>query len=359
MPAGAPASAPEFRKMSNLNNWMSELKPTRKLVELWLPGSHDAGVYTDEQKDVTPGDTARCQNAHIGEQASCGSRVFDIRVFLRGTGLLGRTKIPTMGHFFMDTAPLGSYGGTLEAALNDAGVFLAAFKKEFLIFRIGHTECLEEVADVLEKFRKADTSEKFKFRNPRKTTIKPANKTNVSLFHRGAKNLADVEVEQLRGKLVVLCDSENLQSENFKPGDGYYLYDKYSTSPSTAQIRFCGKYTGDLKAYAKTSKSDQGNWSPEGSKKNAEDALVEHQAHKLPDHLWWVYWQETGGNVSENTSATTGMHNRLENFLSKFRTGNLPHPNVIGQDFVERVTCGAIVKMNSDLATADFHTQDY
>jgi hypothetical protein len=354
MPAGAPASAPEFRKMSNLNNWMSELKPTRKLVELWLPGSHDAGVYTDEQKDVKPGDTARCQYAHIGEQASCGSRVFDIRVFLRDTGFLGRTKIPTMGHFFMDTAPFGSYGGTLEAALNDAGVFLAAFKKEFLIFRIGHTECLAEVAAVLEKFRKADTSEANNFRAPK--PFKETGRNNVKLFHRGAKSLADVEVEKLRGKLVLLCDNENLQSENFKLGDGYYLFDKYSTSPSKAQIRFCGKYGGSP---VKTSKKGKGNWSPEGSVINADEAFSEHQKHNLSDHLWWVYWQETGGNVSENTSATMGMHNRLENFLSKFRTGNLPHPNIIGQDFVEKVTCGAIVKMNPDLANADFHTHDY
>jgi hypothetical protein len=215
------------------------------------------------------------------------------------------------------------------------------------------------VAAVLEKFRKADVSENLPDQVKKFTNVSPG-KTNATLFHRGAKSLADVEVEQLRGKLVVLCDNENLRSENFKPGDGYYLYDKYPGTSSTAQIRFCGKYTGDLKTAAKTSKRDKGNWSAEGSVKNAEDGWLEHQKHNLHDHLWWVYWQETGGNVSENTAATKGMHNRLENFLSKFRANtNLPHPNVIGQDFVEKVTCGAIVKMNPDLATANFHTQDY
>jgi hypothetical protein len=106
MPARAPASAPEFRKMTMvyLHNWMSGLQGTRKLVELWLPGSHDSGVYTDKKKGVDPGDSARCQYENIYEQASVGSRVFDIRVFLRDTGFLGRTKIPTMGHFFMDKA---------------------------------------------------------------------------------------------------------------------------------------------------------------------------------------------------------------------------------------------------------------
>jgi hypothetical protein len=368
--------------MSSLRNWMSELKPTRKLGELWLPGSHDSGVYTDKEKGVDPGDSARCQYENIFEQARVGSRVFDIRVFLRNTGFFNRTKIPTMGHFFMDTAPLGSYGGTLEDALNDAGIFLTANKKEFLIFRIGHTECLAEVADVLEKFRIADISEKLpetvkkytwaastQAGSPSGSTgtsgstgkSKPTGKTNATLFYRGTRktgNLADVEVEKLRGKIVLLCDNENLRSQNFEPGDGYYLFDKYSTSPSNAQIRFCGKYGGSP---VKASEKGKGNWSSEGSVTNAEEAWSEHQKHckSVPDHLWWVYWQQTGGNVWENTSATTGMHNRLDNFLSRFRTGNLPHPNIIGQDFVERFTCSAIVKMNPDLETANFHANDY
>jgi hypothetical protein len=339
MPAGAPASAPEFRKMPNvrLHNWMEALKPDKKLVDLWLPGSHDSGVYMDKEKGLDPSSSACCQSGNIGKQADVGSRVFDIRCFMDG-------NTPKMGHFFMDIAPLGSYGGTLESALDDAGVFLTANNTEFLIFRIGHTECIQEVAAVLEKFRIADTSEKFHNPKYRKT-----GNNNASLFHRSTTGsiLVDQEVRQLKGKLVLLCDNENLQSANFKPGKGYYLYDKYSTSPSNAQIRFCGKYGGSP---VKTSTKGKGNWSADGAVNNAEEAFLEHQTHcankPKPDHLWWVYWQQTGGNVKEKTSAMTGMHNRLEIFLSKFRTGNLPHPNIIGQDFVEKVTCGAIVKMN-------------
>jgi hypothetical protein len=181
------------------------------------------------------------------------------------------------------------------------------------------------------------------------------NLTNSKLFYRiGKGNLAAVEVNQLRGKLVLLCDNEELNSSHFKPGDGYCLYEKYSpTPPSTsAQIRFCGKYTGDLKTKAKTSKKDNGNWSPEGAVKNAEEACQEHKNHPS-DHLFWVYWQQTGGNVRENTTAAEGMHNRLDNFLSTIRASNktLPLPNVIGHDFVNNFTCGAIAKMNADVST--------
>jgi len=246
-----------------------------------------------------------------------------------------------MGHFFADKPPFGEYGGTLESALNDALNFVKISPSEFLIFRIGHTECLKEVAQVLEAFYNSPDGN--------------GNLTNSKLFYRiGKGNLAAVEVNQLRGKLVLLCDNEELNSSHFKPGDGYCLYEKYSpTPPSTsAQIRFCGKYTGDLKTKAKTSKKDNGNWSPEGAVKNAEEACQEHKNHPF-DHLFWVYWQQTGGNVRENTTAAEGMHNRLDNFLSTIRASNktLPLPNVIGHDFVNNFTCGAIAKMNADVST--------
>jgi hypothetical protein len=318
-----------------LHNWMSGLDHNRKLVELCLPGSHDAGVYLDKDKGVTPGDKARCQDGNIGKQAYCGSRVFDIRCFMDG-------KTPKMGHFFADKPGVGDWGGTLESALSDAADFLIAFNTEFHIFRIGHTKCVEAVSAVLEAFR-AKTNQ---------TTFK----SYATLIHRGVKgSLADVQVRHLRGKLVLLCDNAELKSANFKPGDGYYLYDKYP-STSAAQISFCGKYSGDLKTATKLFKKDRGNWSPEGAATIAEEACNGHRGHP-PNHLFWVYWQETGGNVLENAMASTGIHNRLENFLSKFRVTDptnpnyLPLPNVIGHDFVDKFTCGAIVKMNKDVNT--------
>jgi hypothetical protein len=329
--------------MYYLYNWMKGLKDTRKLVDLCLPGSHDAGVYTDEEKGVKPGDTARCQQKNIYEQAMVGSRVFDIRCFLRSTGFLGKTKIPTMGHFFADKAPLGDWGGTLESALDDAVRFIAppplALPSEFLIFRIGHTECTAEVAEVLEK---TDT-----------TTGKLKYKNFILWGDRG--NLANLEVKHLRGKLLLIFDEKFLGSGDFKTADGYYPYVKY---PMISQngLSFCGMYSGELKARAKPSKKDQGNWSAEGAVEIAMNASKEHkdlQTHP-PDHLFWVYWQETGGNVLQNTTATTGVKYRLDNFLHELRdpNNNFRLPNVIGHDFVNKATCSRIVKINSDLANA-------
>jgi hypothetical protein len=96
---------------------------------------------------------------------------------------------------------------------------------------------------------------------------------------------------------------------------------------------------------------DKGNWSSEGSVKITSAACEEHQKHDGGDHLLWIYWQETGGNVEKNTTAKQGMHARLDQFLTDIRDpkNNLPKPNVIGHDFVTAATCTKIVKMNQDV----------
>jgi hypothetical protein len=324
-----------------IHNWMSGLKGSRKLVELCLPGSHDAGVYRDLNAGVNPGASARCQYSTIWQQAMEGSRVFDIRCFLRKTGIIKKTKTPTMGHFFKEgrDGSLGEYGGTLMSALEDAGTFVNLYPTEFLIFRIGHTKCTGNVAEALEQFRT-------------KTNPNTHKMTFATAIHRGATgNLADLEVHQLRGKLLLVFDKE-FNSPNFSSGEGYYPYSKY---PSIAQtgLTFCGGYSGGLKTSLAPRAKDKGNWSAEGSVEITHAACEEHQRHGGNDHLLWVYWQETGGDVLKNTTATQGMHARLDKFLSEVGNprNNLPKPNVIGHDFVNAVTCRKILKMNRDVDT--------
>jgi hypothetical protein len=324
-----------------LHDWMSHLKFDRKLSELCLPGSHDAGVYKDKDAGVKPGSSTRCQYSNIWQQAMHGSRVFDIRCFLRKTGVFNKTKTPTMGHFFKEgkDGSGGDYGGTLISALEDAALFLSTHSTEFLIFRIGHTKCTGDVAEPLQQFRdKVD----------QKTQKMPYK----SLVHRGATgNLANLQVHQLRGKLLLVFDKE-FNSPNFSTDEGYYPYSKY---PSIAQtgLTFCGSYSGSVGASLAPKNKDKGNWSAEGSVGIANAACQEHQNHGGGNHLLWVYWQETGGNIKINTTVKQdGMHARLDKFLSEVRDPkNNYMPNVIGHDFVNEATCRKIVKMNRDVDT--------
>jgi hypothetical protein len=174
----------------------------------------------------------------------------------------------------------------------------------------------------------------------------------ASIIHRRATgNLADLEVSQLRGKLLLVFDKE-FNSPNFSTDEGYYPYHKYPPAAQTG-LTFCGKYSGGVGTSLAPKSKNKGNWSAEGSTMIANAACEEHQKHGGGDHLLWVYWQETGGDVLKNTTASQGMHARLDKFLSNIRDPkeNLPLPNVIGHDFVNATTCRKIVKMNRDVDT--------
>jgi hypothetical protein len=114
--------------------------------------------------------------------------------------------------------------------------------------------------------------------------------------------------------------------------------------------RFCGKYSGGLGNALAPKSKDKGNWSAEGAVKIAHTACEAHQRH-AGDHLLWIYWQETGGDVYKNTKAAKGMYARLDEFLSDIRDpkSKLPRPNVVGHDFVSQISCGKIAKMNPDV----------
>jgi len=309
--------------------WMSELDDSKQLCELCLPGSHDAGVYEDKSEKVKPGPKARTQYSHIENQAYEGSRVFDVRVFLRTKGIIHKKEIPTMGHFFKEGEDgyMGEYGGTLMAALGYAAGFLNTWKSEFLIFRIGHTKCTKNVAGALKQF----------------------DKDYPNIIHKGATgNLANLTVQNLRGRLLLVFDKD-FNDPAFKPADGYYPYLKHPNIPGGAGVSFCGKYSGGVGTAMALKTENKGNWSSEGAVKVADQAVTTHQGHNQTDHLWWVYWQETGGNVQANTTkAQVGMHDRLGSFLLDMSVKRMM-PNVIGHDFVSKHTCIPIIKMNADL----------
>lgn len=331
--------------MPKMEDWMDKLDDNLTLAQLCLPASHDAGVYRDKQNGVTPGPSTCCQDSNIWKQALAGCRVFDIRCFLRTTGVVNKEQTVTMGHFFKEGKDgyLGQYGGTLISALEDAGFFLNSHRREFLIFRVGHTKCTGDVADALKEFRNMTDPNTFK-------------QKYATLIHRGCNgNIADLQVSQLRGKLLLVFDKE-FHAPNFSSDDGYYPYYKFPVNSNTG-LTFCGKYKGALGTKLALKSEDKGNWSADGAVKLAYAGIEEHKKHAGPAHLLWVYWQETGGNVEQNTAAPQGMRSRLDAFVSELRQSRIQDPNtavipnVIGHDFVNEDTCRKIAKLNPKMDT--------
>jgi hypothetical protein len=372
--AEPPYTEPQLTKMAAIESWMKGLSLNRKLFELCLPGSHDAGVYRDLKRNYTheinPGAMTRCQNENIREQAMCGSRVFDIRVFLRkdrSANTDGYTEIPTMGHFALETThgKGGDYGGTLITALHDAALFLKEQPSEFLIFRIGHTKCTEKVAEVLKHFR-WDTKH-------RDEDDADAAHRQVVIYTGANGNLAHLGYQQLKGKLLLVFDDEKFNDKSFKDSlkkslfgpkttdNGYYGYEKYPEYPKMLPIglSFCGEYLGGGKEKAAVLwRGERGNWTAQSADDLGRHACEEHQKNHADraDHLLWLYWQQTGGNIWDNTTQDPqGMHARLQKFLNVVsRDDRLAMPNVIGHDFVTKETCTKIVKLNPDLKDTDF-----
>src|SRR5262249_32505426 len=69
--------------MASTKDWMSAISPTTQLSGIIMPGSHDAGV-AKTNVELNKGSSeawAACQDGEIYDQAICGSRFFDLRVF--------------------------------------------------------------------------------------------------------------------------------------------------------------------------------------------------------------------------------------------------------------------------------------
>lgn len=312
--------------MSNAN-WMSRIQHNPRLINMVLPGSHDAGVYGDSLTRVAcPKRYARTQGSNIYNQAFSGSRVFDVRVFLKKVkDESGQSVIePTMGHFAAEkfkwpkigktTGSFGAYGGSFMTAVKDAVAFVKTYPSEFLILRISHTYCPDHVGAALSQFMQTGD--------------------NASYVYNKARNIAKCKLSELKGKVVMVFASEF--HNGFSPKDGYLpLYKFDAGSTYTQGLCFCGTYK---------SKKDMAD-----VLKVARGAADEHQGHKK-DHLHWVYWQQTGGNVSSNTKGSHGAHSALGDFIKEIKAqmgGNQwSLPNVIGHDFVSDQTCKQIFELN-------------
>ena len=71
---GAPQSTPATIPHSHLADWMAPVPGTKKITELSIPGTHDAGALHEHFPN-----TAKCQDLTISDQLLAGVRFLDIR----------------------------------------------------------------------------------------------------------------------------------------------------------------------------------------------------------------------------------------------------------------------------------------
>jgi hypothetical protein len=170
------------------STWMADLlsvKPTIKLCDLVMPGSHDAGMWTGA------GDKSKTQRLSILGQLQAGSRYFDIRTCLSLSGEVW-------------TYHGTEWGDSLTNILSDVETFLkGAGSKELVILKFSHA-----------------------YENSKAPTVAQVKKFNATLLYKGSPvNPVDVPLADLQGKLLAVFGDDNSSFKSFwDPSTGIFPY---------------------------------------------------------------------------------------------------------------------------------------
>ena len=250
------------------SDWMA-IYQDRKLGELHLPGSHDAGTtkqYIDKTLVGTDSNAAT-QTLTIREQLEAGTRFFDLR--------LTEHKKKIVAHH--TTAGQGAYGKTaVDDVLADAADFCNKHKTEVAIFRISHTSLKTSAHEI-------------------------AKASGQGALHTGSGNLCTKQLKDIvavGGGLVCIFDEEKFGNV-IRQDEGIHSYSKYKDDPANKRgISTCGCYSATNALH---------NVVCNGLKGQFEHSAKHVNQH---EHLWQVYWQKTYTNPFHSSGIETGTKKR-------------------------------------------------
>jgi hypothetical protein len=265
-----------------------------RLDQIIIPGSHDAGLARNFQKDLSklssPATTVT-QNEGVWYQAKAGSRFFDVRIQkIEGELTSFHTAKKPLGK--SDMRSLGASGQGFVRILNDLREFVFRNRTEFVIVRLSHlrdsTDVFQELWDWIET---------------------PKNSPYV---YKGTGNLAGALVRELAGQIVFVIEAKKFKHAVNPPGggparvpgqaDGFHTFyqNKGGTLPRvTDGLCVCGEFSNKKKLHQILAKQVD-NYSHHDQHKN-------HQADQA--HLCALYWTATGGNIEENTQRELTQQN--------------------------------------------------
>jgi hypothetical protein len=259
------------------SDWMGQYQD-RRLGDMHLPGSHDAGTtkdYIDKTLFGTDSNAAT-QNLTIAEQLLVGTRFFDLR--------LATHKKQVVAHH--TTAGQGAYSSTpVDDVLEGAAKFCKAHPTEVVIFRISHTSLSTDAHQI-------------------------AKLSGRGALHKGTGNLCDKTLGEIVGNgggLVCIFDEEKFGTV-INQREGIHGYAKYSQkSANDTGISTCGCYSGTHKLDQVICNGLKGQY--EHNEKHAD----------RNKHLWQVYWQKTYVNPVSTTGIQRGTAKQDPYYSTKDR----------------------------------------
>lgn len=292
------------QSLLNTANWMGRLEGTRRLDELVMPGSHDAGMSVlDHCSFGMFAKPATKTQAHtIGTQLLMGSRYFDIRVDYDHDELVTCHR----------TGMLGCNGERFKRVLEQTCDFLKAYPSETVFLKLSHIRKYGDAHDP------AVT----------KQLIEECLNDYSSSFYTdnsGHVNLALLPLDAVRGKIILILD----QSEYIDPARGRFRY-----IDSGLPERNLGVYD----VYTNT---------------NNYEAMKNDQLSKWAHHgglgngmLFLLSWTLTSNGINSVEEMAEKANSHLPAVLQEHTTINNSKPNIVYIDFVDQLISSVIIQHN-------------
>ena len=340
-----------------------DLGPDKKLNEIVMAGSHDAGI-TDGAKNI------QTQDLDVLEQGNVGVRLFDVRitgavvkkgsdapvVALKafhggsantmkngvdlGTGQSTSMDVKSMSRLGVST---GDYGMTLSKILNDAKKFVTNNPTEFLILKFDKCDNWMLIAEACVKM------------------------LGDSIYKEGG-NLNLKSLRELRGKVIVLFTKDGIAAVHHLYGVPHgilgikNLYDgEGSYDERYHGLQYFGK--GGTKVYKPFKKLQQ------NFKKQSKNMVKGAEGN--PDVMGMMYWTTTGifESIKERNDTMwtqpnvarlqnmwdNGLNNAIMSRVNKDTTKGFSGayvfkafmPNFIMIDFADEAKCKHIFELNT------------
>ena len=249
-----------------LSDWMADYQ-NRRLAELHLPGSHDAGTvkgFVDLTRLGTVSN-AVTQNLTITQQLAAGTRFFDLRLASNWTGQV----VP-----HHTTLRQGAYGKvSVDTTLVEAAQWCSAHGTEVAIFRISHTDLATNAHEI-------------------------AKRSGRGSLHTGNGNLATktlAEITREGGGMVCIFDEESFAGV-INQGDGIHSFSKYEKQQVNDRgLSICGVYEGTHTLDTVIGNGLRGQYQHN----------VDH-FEGMRSHLWQLYGQKTYINPASRTGIESG-----------------------------------------------------
>ncbi len=309
-------------------NWMGKYIMGRNLSlsEIVMPGSHDAGVFEDQQTNAGifgSKKAAICQNGGLRSQLETGSRLFDLRARLvRETNLIGDGNNPFKNasnidkgrvRFYHGGKKLGTKGGGVANQLKEVKAFLQDNPTEFCILRFTKTQCPNAVTNLVYEIL-------------------------GDMLYTAGGNLAKHKVDLMRGRVLAIFDGTFNYHNQRK---GFHNYAKKEACETGLGI--AGSYAGSR--FAKTVVRDQQNKLKGYVKKNLSG-----------DRLYaWYQTQTYSTNIKSTTSGGVGSRSRVKSLRDKLKhDADYESINIVLMDFVDNYKCRNIYRRNDPLNGRDF-----